>query len=377
MDYKEYCLGLLKKMVAIPSNSGNEKEIAHFLYSWIQNMGLDVELKHVSGNSYNVIAKYKANKTDNKKTLILGGHIDTVPVNGRWKTDPYELVEIDNKLYGLGSGDMKAGLAAQITVLKKCIDENYDLKADIEFIGLSDEERYSIGANDYIKERKKEKDADFIILAEPHYEDIVIGATGKVLLSLEIEGKTGHAAKPETGINAIDCMATFINKLNEVFIPKYEKGEIGSLSILKISSDYKGYSLSIPKKCCALLNKQLMINEDIDEYIETIKNIYKKYVGKGILTIKKEIPSYSSYKIKEDEQYVSKILKIFEEKGYNKPELIINKGVSDGNILYTELGVPTVLFGPQGKDFHKQNEYVLKQSIFEYMEVLEEFIKTL
>lgn len=47
-------------------------------------------------------------------------------------------------------------------------------------------------------------------MGEPHFDNIVIGATGKALLSLHIQGKEGHASTPEKGINAIDCMARFL-----------------------------------------------------------------------------------------------------------------------------------------------------------------------
>ncbi|MFQ8792474.1 MAG: peptidase dimerization domain-containing protein [Oscillospiraceae bacterium] len=47
-------------------------------------------------------------------------------------------------------------------------------------------------------------------MGEPHYDNLVIGATGKALLSLRVQGKEGHASTPERGVNAIDCMATLL-----------------------------------------------------------------------------------------------------------------------------------------------------------------------
>lgn len=57
------------------------------------------------------------------------------------------------------------------------------------------------------------------------------------------------------------------------------------------------------------------------------------------------------------------------------PELKINQSVSDGNILFTELSIPTVLYGPQGVNYHKENEYVLKDTMLSYMEILEKYIR--
>ena len=48
------------------------------------------------------------------------------------------------------------------------------------------------------------------LMGEPHYDNIVTGAAGKVLLSLHVRGREGHAAVPESGVNAIDCLAALL-----------------------------------------------------------------------------------------------------------------------------------------------------------------------
>ena len=58
------------------------------------------------------------------------------------------------------------------------------------------------------------------------------------------------------------------------------------------------------------------------------------------------------------------------------PELKVNQSVSDGNILYQSLGIPTILYGPQGVDFHTEREYLSLSSLEQYMEELEAYIKT-
>lgn len=376
MDYNKYCIDLLRKLVSIPSESQNEEKIANFLCSWLENMGMKVKLQYISGESYNVIANVRGNKnSEQEKKLILGGHIDTVSANEQWKTDPFRLEEDGNFLYGLGAGDMKGGLAAQITVLKKLFDSNLDFAGEIEFIGLADEERHSIGANEYVNAKGDEKPADFAIFAEPHYDNIVIGSTGKVLLKLGVQGLSGHAATPESGINAIDCMASFISFLNKIYLPLYQKGKVGSLSVLRIFSKYEGYSLKIPDECTAYLNKQISIEENVDDFIRDIKNLFNKYVGKGVLEVTKEIPYYPSYQINNEISYLKNLLNLLRDDFSIKPDLKINQSVSDGNILFSKLSIPTILFGPKGVNYHKENEFVLKNTMFSYIEMLESFIR--
>ena len=85
---------------------------------------------------------------------------------------------------------MKGGLAAQLTVLRRFKEENASFDADIEFVGLSDEERHSIGAHAYVKLMQQQnalRKKNFFLMGEPHFDNIVLGATGKALLSLRIQ----------------------------------------------------------------------------------------------------------------------------------------------------------------------------------------------
>lgn len=144
------CIALLQQMVAIPSESQNEQAFAEFLANYLrEELSMETQLQHVDGKSYNVIGRW--NSSTHGKKLILGGHIDTVPPTPRWETNPYQLCTRGDELHGLGAADMKGGLAAQLTVLRRFKEENASFDADIEFVGLSDEERHSIGAHAYVK----------------------------------------------------------------------------------------------------------------------------------------------------------------------------------------------------------------------------------
>lgn len=176
------CVELLEQMVSIPSESQNEEAFARFLCSYLHDeLGMESELQHIAGKSYNVLGYWKETGTPSRR-LLLGGHIDTVVPTPRWKTDPYRLTSCGDELHGLGAADMKGGLAAQLTVLKCLRAEGKKLNAAIEFVGLADEERHSIGANAYVTKAKlaaRDSREAVFLMGEPHYDNLVIGATGK------------------------------------------------------------------------------------------------------------------------------------------------------------------------------------------------------
>lgn len=376
MDYSDFAIDLMKEMVSIPSESQNEKEIAFYLYEVLRGLGLATELQQLKRNSYNVLAKKKGTGTSRRK-LLLGGHIDTVKADKAWKSNPFQVKERGGRFYGLGCGDMKAGLAAQIAVLKKLIDEGTSLDGEIELVCLCDEERYSIGANAYVDTVRKrgEPPADFAIFAEPHYDNIVIGASGKILLKIEITGSTCHGAMPERGINAVSCMAKLIQALDKKYEALYRQGETASHCVLEIDSPWKGYSLNVPDRCTCLLNKQLNTAEKAEDFITDLRSLYDQNVGEGSIHISRGIPCYPSYVLEQNNDDLKNLCRLTSEIGGFDPVLHINQSVSDGNILFCELGIPVVLFGPQGVNFHRAGEYVIAETVRQYINILDQYIR--
>lgn len=377
METKE-CIALLEKMVAIPSESQNEAQFAAFLEAYLRDvLGMESAVEPIEGKSCNVIGRWSNDAA--RRKLILGGHIDTVSPAQGWEIDPYRLTRHGDELHGLGAADMKGGLAAQLTVLKRLRDEKRTLDAEIEFVGLADEERYSIGAHAYVRrvqEKNTLKESNLFLMGEPHFDNIVIGATGKILLSLEVQGKKGHAATPEKGINAIDCMARLLAAVKEKCMPLYAAGNCASYCCLKIESDYEGYSLTIPARCRCLLNKQLLPTESVDRFIGDLQRLYAEQVGEGELIVRREIPNYPAYQLSPEQKDIQKLTRHLKKYFTREPELRVNQSVSDGNILYNELGLPTILFGPQGIGFHTEKEYLKVSSLAEYMEELYTYIIT-
>ena len=380
MNPCQECIALLKEMVAIPSESQNEKGMALFLEQFLGGeLEMETELQQISENSYNVIGRWNTQGRTNARTLILGGHIDTVPPTDRWKSDPYTLIQEGDRLRGLGAGDMKGGLAAQLTVLNDFAKRKIPLNANIEFVGLADEERYSAGAAAYVSRRKgrsQEPGDTFCIFAEPHFDNIVVGATGKTLIQLQTFGVGGHAASPEHGVNAVDCMAALLCEIQNIFLSRYKAGEIGSFCCLGIESGTAGYSLNVPEKCIAYLNKQLIAGERVEEFVDEIHRIYQMRVGTGQLKVTLAPPCYPSYCLPREEKEVVRLTNFLSEKFHRTPTLCVNQSVSDGNILYHDLKIPTILYGPRGVHFHTEGEYLSKESLIQYMDEFAAFLQS-
>lgn len=119
---------ILKKLIAIPSVTGNEHDIAIYIADYLRQCGVDsVELQPVEGNRLNVVAHLKGEKVG--PVVLLTGHMDTVAPGEGWRTDPFKATERDGRIYGRGAADMKGGIAAILVAIRtqqrnesKCVE---------------------------------------------------------------------------------------------------------------------------------------------------------------------------------------------------------------------------------------------------------------
>nr|WP_296156219.1 M20/M25/M40 family metallo-hydrolase [uncultured Blautia sp.] len=371
MDWQKENLKLLEKMVGISSISGSEKELALFLKEYLKENGIESEIEILKGDSCNLTAKCSFGTRKHK--IILGGHLDTVSPAAGWKTDPFQLTYEKDKVYGLGSCDMKGGLAAQIIVLRQMKEEGTAFNGTVYLTAVADEEAFSTGMN-HLAEKMPE--AELAILAEPHFDNVVTGATGKGLLTFKVHGKPGHAARPETGINAVNSMAKLLNVVEEYYGNLYREGKCGAAGVLRIFSDYAGYSLNIPDCCSALVNKQLLQNETIEEFQDNVEKMFCANKIPGSLEIIREALWYPSYSLDENSGMVKLFLDYLKSTGH-KFYTKHNESVSDGNIMVEKCGIPTLLFGPEGDNLHSADEYLIQGSLEKYRRYLKGFIDTL
>ena len=183
---------LLKKLVAIPSTSRDEKAVADFYERYMKDAGLKVN--RVENNLWigpeNIDAE--------KPTLMLNAHMDTVkPVNG-WVHDPFAPTEEDGKLIGLGSNDCGGGLVSLLAVYSQLTqkEQPYNL-----IYAASAEEEVS-GKNGMELLLKSLPKIDVALVGEPTGMKMGVAEKGLMVLDCTAHGKAGHAARNE-GDNAI------------------------------------------------------------------------------------------------------------------------------------------------------------------------------
>lgn len=207
-------LEMIGQLVAIPSVSSTQaqfdtsnKPIINCLANWLDDLGFQIEIIPSSNDKTNLVAWIG----EGEDGLALSGHTDTVNYDQTgWNTDPFQVQQIENRLYGLGTADMKSFLAIAIEAAKGFVGKN--LKQRLTIVATADEESTMQGIRTLVEKNKKP--GRFCIIGEPTDLTPVHQHKGVFMESIALYGKAGHSSNPALGNNALDGMRAVLNELD-------------------------------------------------------------------------------------------------------------------------------------------------------------------
>jgi len=219
----------LQQLVGFDSTRGNEQAAQTFMAEALRKLQYELDIwpielddiAHLPGFSpvagpyvyaENVVASHTPKETKGR-SLILNGHIDVVPIGpiGMWRSAPYSGHIEDGWMYGRGSGDMKAGLAANLFALKALKSLGYQPAAKVIFQSVVEEECTGNGALACLV---RGYTADAVLIPEPFAQTLVSAQVGVLWFQVQIQGLPTHVAYASEGANAIEGAIPLISALH-------------------------------------------------------------------------------------------------------------------------------------------------------------------
>lgn len=205
---------LTKRLIAFDTINppGNEAECFKQIASLLEPAGFELTWHDWRPNRPNLIARLPATGAAQRAPLVYSGHVDTVPLGqAEWSVDPFAGEVKDGRLYGRGTSDMKAGVAAFIIAALR-LAEIEPRHAEIQLIISSGEETGCEGVlalvgTDLLSE------AAALIIAEPTDNRALCGHKGALWMNLIHEGMTAHGSMPDKGRNAIFAAMESVERL--------------------------------------------------------------------------------------------------------------------------------------------------------------------
>lgn len=369
-------------MVSINSIFGNERALGEFLEQQLKAAGFATQRIPIADGRFNVVGE----RGTRGKPILFYGHMDTVPVYGSWKSDPFTIREEGDKLFGLGVFDMKAGVAA---ALAAC-ETKTDRKIKVAF-GV-DEENISEGAHALLKSGFL-NDSEVAVTGEISTalgaclgpRQVTLGRRGRCVIEITVPGLSAHGAQAERGTNAISEAARLVSLL-----PKMD-GTLGSHSLLPAPTQFirkinaESTSLSVPDIATIELDRHLVVPQTpqsaLDEVSRFIDGLYAQGTfseigGRRITARLKErkTPYLAPYVTPQGNPFVQSLSKIVEAHA-GKVSYAYGTSVADENVI-ASLGIPIIGIGPMGGNEHSANEWITKESYLQLIDIFREFIRS-
>jgi len=209
---------MIAELVALPSVSSvqpeldsSNKDVCDRLASWLEDLGFIVSVIPVPDRQmkFNLLARLG----EGEGGLVLAGHTDTVPWDeSGWSSDPFVASRQDDRVYGLGTADMKSFLALAARAAAGLAGNK--LRAPLTILATADEESTMSGARALAA--SGEAPGRYALIGEPTGMQPVFQHKGVLMEGIRVRGKSGHSSNPALGRNALEGMLEVIAALRQL-----------------------------------------------------------------------------------------------------------------------------------------------------------------
>jgi len=354
LDLVELAKSLIRFRTEIPP--GNEEGCARHIHDLLADLhveGAELRLDRFEAGRANLVARFGPRE----RGLLLGGHIDVVPAGDEsaWSAPPFEGVVKGGRLYGRGSADMKTGLAAILKAVEATSKRN--MRRGLIFVATSGEEVGFEGLKAlYARKLIPEGAARLGVMGEPTRLRPVRAHKGLADFRITVRGRSGHASRPELGVNAVEKCATVIEAISAWSrgLSKAPDRDLGS-TIATSTVVRGGTKSNVIPDWCELIVDSRWVPKHGTAFV-------KKGLNSTIAALKRKDPSLDA---RVDLMYDSPSLKL----PRSHPAVRLAESLSglESEVapygteaaLYAEHGIPSLVLGPGSlKQAHTVDEFV-------------------
>ena len=365
---------LLKKLISFQTINppGNEYELAVYIGGLLEDLGYQAKYYEFAPKRTTLIARFPGAHQD---PICFTGHLDVVSLGETaWTKDPFSGEIEGDKIFGRGSSDMKAGIAAMITMAGTLSKENPALLKNIMFVFTAGEETccegaYHIAGLDDVLDRVKA-----LVVGEPTSNYPLVGHKGSVRFDITTFGKAAHASMPELGDNAIYKAARAIAKL-ETFDFKIAPHPLLGKPTLCIGRISGGKNINVvPDRTCMGVDIRTIPGQSHDGIKALLETTLEPDVAVTLLEEAKSVARNP------DDKWIKLVFSIMEKFLNQKIEPKTAPYFTDASVLYEALGSPpTILLGPgEARMAHSTDEFChiskIHEIVLAYLEIVKQTV---
>jgi len=322
----------------------------------------------------NVVGTFEPPVTTGR-SLILNGHIDVVPTGpeSEWATSPWDSRIDGDWLYGRGSGDMKAGLVANLFALDAIRAAGYEPAARIHFESVVEEECTGNGS---LAALQRGYTAEAVLIPEPEEDMLVRANVGVIWFTVDIAGTPTHPREMGSGFNAIDAAYHVVERLRELeerwnaekgahrYFEDLEHPINLNLGLIKGGD----WASSVPAWCQVDLRVALYPGTTAEDAWQQISDhlatITQDATGHPIRATAERNGFFAQGYVLEEGSDAEAVLRTAHDAVFGSElKTFTTPGYLDGRV-FTQYGdIPSLVYGPVSESIHGYDERVSIESI--------------
>jgi succinyl-diaminopimelate desuccinylase len=353
----------------IPDGAG-EAAAAAFVADWAADLPVEAILKEIAPGRVNTLIRLAGVSAG--PTLCVNAHIDTVGY-ANWRDRALEPRVDGDVMVGLGAADDKAGCAAALLALRELASTRAALHGDLLVALVADEEGVSIGTEALLETERM----DATIIVEPdELPRAIVEHQGFGWIDVVVHGKPAHGSAPEEGVDAIVHMAEVVQRLHRldrtVFAahPDPMNGRtVFHTGTIRGGTDYATY----PSDAVLGIEIGTQPGEHLSDRVRDIETIFDeiratdpRFSGEVVVQLDRE-----PFRAQGHEALFAAMDQASRDVlGVALVPAGLNAWADSG--LTQAAGVPTVMFGPRGGNFHAPDEWVSISEVASSARIIEE-----
>ena len=380
MITKEGAEKLLADMVRIESvtpwlipDGAGEAEAAAFVADWVSDLPVEVTLDQIAPGRVNTLVRLRGDAPG--PTLCVNAHIDTVGY-ANWRDRALEPRIEGDRMIGLGAADDKAGCVAALLSLRELIETGASLRGDVLVALVADEEGVSIGTEALLVAQHM----DAMMIIEPdRLPRAIVEHQGFGWIDVVVHGKPAHGSAPDEGVDAIVHMAEVLHRLHRLDVEVFQANPdpkngrtVFHTGTIRGGTDYATYpgsavlGIEIGTQPGEHLSDRV---RDIEGIFDEVRAMDPRFSAEVVVQLDREPFRASGHEALYEAMDAAslEVLQVgLEPSG-------MNAWADSG--LTQAAGVPTVMFGPLGGNFHAPEEWVSIPEVASSARIVEKAVR--